>query len=73
MSVICVLCFIVVPLPPGKNPFIVKINNSNKQNNNNNNNNIPEDRTLRIVTHFGPLEAPIKETRLSPVIEARSA
>jgi hypothetical protein len=26
MSVICVLCRIVVPLPPGKNPFAVKIN-----------------------------------------------
>jgi hypothetical protein len=25
MSVICVLCLIVVPLPPGKNPFAVKI------------------------------------------------
>jgi hypothetical protein len=28
MCVICVLCFIVVPLPPGKNPFAVKINNN---------------------------------------------
>jgi hypothetical protein len=25
MCVICVLCLIVVPLPPGKNPFAVKI------------------------------------------------
>jgi hypothetical protein len=30
MYVICVLCLIVVPLPPGKNPFAVKINNNNK-------------------------------------------
>jgi hypothetical protein len=29
MCVICVLCLIVVPLPPGKNPFAVKINNNN--------------------------------------------
>jgi hypothetical protein len=28
MCVICVLCLIVVPLPPGKNLFVVKINNS---------------------------------------------
>jgi hypothetical protein len=27
MCVICVLCLIVVPLPWGKNPFAVKINN----------------------------------------------
>jgi hypothetical protein len=27
-DVICVLCLIVVPLPPGKNPFSVKINNN---------------------------------------------
>jgi hypothetical protein len=26
----CVLCLFVVPLPPGKNPFAVKINNNNK-------------------------------------------
>jgi hypothetical protein len=26
MCVVCVLCLIVVPLPPGKNPFAVKIN-----------------------------------------------
>jgi hypothetical protein len=26
----CVLCLIVVPLPPGKNPFAVKINNNSK-------------------------------------------
>jgi hypothetical protein len=26
MSVVCVLCLIVVPLPPGENPFAVKIN-----------------------------------------------
>jgi hypothetical protein len=26
MCVICVLCLIVVPLPPGRNPFAVKIN-----------------------------------------------
>jgi hypothetical protein len=28
MYVICVLCLIVVPLSPGKNPFAVKINNN---------------------------------------------
>jgi hypothetical protein len=27
MCVVCVLCLIVVPLPPGENPFAVKINN----------------------------------------------
>jgi hypothetical protein len=26
MYVVCVLCLIVVPLPPGENPFAVKIN-----------------------------------------------
>jgi hypothetical protein len=26
MCVVCVLCLIVVPLPPGENPFAVKIN-----------------------------------------------
>jgi hypothetical protein len=30
----CVMCLIVVPLPPGKNPFAVKINNNNNNNNN---------------------------------------
>jgi hypothetical protein len=25
MCVICVLCLIVLPLPPGKNPFAVKL------------------------------------------------
>jgi hypothetical protein len=34
-----VLCLIVLPLPPGENPFAIKINNSNNNNNNNNNNN----------------------------------
>jgi hypothetical protein len=29
MCVVCVLCHIVVPLPPGKNTFAVKINNNN--------------------------------------------
>jgi hypothetical protein len=29
MRVTCVLYLIVVPLPPGKNPFAVKINNNN--------------------------------------------
>jgi hypothetical protein len=29
MCVVCVLCLIVVPLPPGKNPFAVKVNNNN--------------------------------------------
>jgi hypothetical protein len=28
MCVICALCLIVVPVPPGKNPFAVKINNN---------------------------------------------
>jgi hypothetical protein len=28
MCVICVLCLIVVRLPPGGNPFAVKINNN---------------------------------------------
>jgi hypothetical protein len=27
---LCVLCLIVVPLPPGTKPFAVKINNNNK-------------------------------------------
>jgi hypothetical protein len=31
---LCVLCIIVVPLPPGTNPFAVKINNNNNNNNN---------------------------------------
>jgi hypothetical protein len=25
ICVVCVLCLIVVPLPPGENPFVVKI------------------------------------------------
>jgi hypothetical protein len=29
----CVMCLIVVPLPPGQNPFAVKINNNNNNNN----------------------------------------
>jgi hypothetical protein len=32
----CALCFSVVPLPPGKNPFSVQLNNNNNNNNNNN-------------------------------------
>jgi uncharacterized membrane protein len=32
ICVICVLCLIVVPLPPGRNPFAVKINNNNNNN-----------------------------------------
>jgi hypothetical protein len=28
-GVFCVLCLIVVPLPPGTNPFAFKINNNN--------------------------------------------
>jgi hypothetical protein len=32
-----VFCLIVVPLPPGKNPFAVQLNNKNNNNNNNNN------------------------------------
>jgi hypothetical protein len=31
MCDICVLCLIVVPLPPGRNPFTVKINNNNNK------------------------------------------
>jgi hypothetical protein len=27
LCIVCVLCLIVVPLPPGENPFAVKINN----------------------------------------------
>jgi hypothetical protein len=27
MCVVCVLCLNVVPLPPGENPFAIKINN----------------------------------------------
>jgi hypothetical protein len=30
------MCLIVVPLPPGTNPFAVTINNNNNNNNNNN-------------------------------------
>jgi hypothetical protein len=33
--IFCVLCLIVVPLPPGENPFAVKININNNNNNNN--------------------------------------
>jgi hypothetical protein len=28
----CVFCFIVVPLPPGKNPFVVTLNSNNNNN-----------------------------------------
>jgi hypothetical protein len=28
----CVFCFIVLPLPPGKTPFVVKLNNNNNNN-----------------------------------------
>jgi hypothetical protein len=31
----CVLCLIVVRLPPGRNQFAVKINNNNNNNNSN--------------------------------------
>jgi hypothetical protein len=31
MCVVCVLCLIVVPLPPGENPFEVKINNNDNK------------------------------------------
>jgi hypothetical protein len=34
MCVVCVLCLIVVPLPPGENPFAVKINNKNYKHSN---------------------------------------
>jgi hypothetical protein len=30
-----VLCLIVVPLPLGKNPFAIQLNNNNNNNNNN--------------------------------------
>jgi hypothetical protein len=30
MCVVCVFCLIVVPLPPGENPFAIKINNIKK-------------------------------------------
>jgi hypothetical protein len=29
------MCLIVVPLPPGKNPFEVQLSNNNNNNNNN--------------------------------------
>jgi hypothetical protein len=29
MCIFCVLCLILVRLPPGRNPFAVKINNNN--------------------------------------------
>jgi hypothetical protein len=32
---IFVCCLIVVPLPPGKNPFVVQFNNNNNNNNSN--------------------------------------
>jgi hypothetical protein len=32
MCIVCVLCLIVVPLPPGENPFAVKISNNNNNN-----------------------------------------
>jgi hypothetical protein len=35
----CVLCLIVVPLPPGTNPFAVEINDDDDDDDNNNNNN----------------------------------
>jgi hypothetical protein len=31
VRVVCVLCPIVVPMPPGENPFAVKINNDNNK------------------------------------------
>jgi hypothetical protein len=33
MCVICVLCLIVVSLPPGKNPSAVELNYNNNNNN----------------------------------------
>jgi hypothetical protein len=30
-----VLCLILVPLPPGKNPYAAQLNNNNNNNNNN--------------------------------------
>jgi hypothetical protein len=41
-----VLCLIVVPLPPGTNPFAVKINNNNNNNNKINPNPFSESRVL---------------------------
>jgi hypothetical protein len=35
MCIVCALCLIVLPLPPSKNPFAVKINNNNNNDNNN--------------------------------------
>jgi hypothetical protein len=34
VSVLFVCCLIVVPLPPGENPFAVNNNNNNNNNNN---------------------------------------
>jgi hypothetical protein len=31
MCIICVLCLIVAPMPPAKNPFAVKINNKKSE------------------------------------------
>jgi hypothetical protein len=30
VCLVCVLCLIVVPLPPGENPFAVKVNDNKK-------------------------------------------
>jgi hypothetical protein len=38
----CVVCLIVVPLPPGKISFAVQLNNNNDNNNNKNNNKLPQ-------------------------------
>jgi hypothetical protein len=38
----CVLYRIVEPLPPGKNSFVVQLNNNKNSNNNNNNNNVKD-------------------------------
>jgi hypothetical protein len=56
MRVICVLCLIVVPLPPGKNPFAVKINNNNNNNNNNSNNNTST--WYRVILCLGSYDQP---------------
>jgi hypothetical protein len=38
-GVICLLCLIVLPLPPGKNPSAVKTNDDDDDDDNNSNNN----------------------------------
>jgi hypothetical protein len=42
----CVLCLIVVPLPPCKNPLAVQLNNNNNNNNN---------KFMKYIWHFGEI------------------